>query len=82
MMPFSSNASRSGSSVAGSSCRSIAVAAKPRISPTNRAWNAATSSLTGPGRVPISRAALAMKQPPGNVRRLRWSKNASHTAAS
>ena len=39
-------------------------------------------SLTGPVRVPISRAALAMKEPFGQVCRSRCPKNASHTAAS
>ncbi len=82
MMPFSSKASRSGSSPAASSFLARAVAAKPRIRSPNRAWNPATRSLTGPGRVPSSRAALAMKQPPGNVWRSRCSKNASQTAVS
>jgi hypothetical protein len=82
IMPFSSKASRSGSSLAGSSLLARAVAAKPRIRSPNWDWNAAIRSLTGPGRAPISRAALAMKQPPGKVCRSRCSKNASHTAVS
>ena len=67
MMPFSSKASRSGSSLPGSSCWASAVAAKPRSSAPNWDWNAAIRSLTGPGLVLISRAALAMKDPAGNV---------------
>ena len=65
MIPYSSKASRSGSSRAGSSCCSSAVTAKPRTSATNSDCKAATRSLTGPGRVPISSAAATKKQPPG-----------------
>ena len=82
MMPFSSNVRASGSSWSGSSCCSSAVATNWRISAVNPLWNAAISSLTGPGRVPISRTAPAKKQPPGNVCRARWSKKASQTATS
>jgi hypothetical protein len=82
MMPFSSKASRSGSSLPGSSCWASAVTAKPRSSAPNSAWKAAIRSVTGPGLVLISSAALAMKDPAGNARRSRWAKNASHTAVS
>ena len=56
---------------AGSSCCSSAVAAKDRSSAVNPDWMAATRSLTGPGRVPISSAVAAKKQPPGKTRRCR-----------
>jgi hypothetical protein len=82
MMPFSSKASRSGSSPAASSSLASAAAAKPRISAPNLDWNSAIRSLTGPGRAPVSSATPAMKQPPGNARRSRCAKNASHTAVS
>jgi hypothetical protein len=55
----------------GSSCCSSAVAAKDRSSAVNPDWMAATRSLTGPGRVPISSAVTAKKQPPGKTRRCR-----------
>src|SRR5262249_34077602 len=70
-MACSSKASRSGFSRAGSSCWSIAVAAKAASWAVNPAVMAATRSLTGPGRVPISSAVAAKKQPPGKTRRSR-----------
>ncbi len=54
-------------------------APNPRTSATNPDWKAATRSLTGPGRVPISSAALARRETPGEVQRRRWSEKASHT---
>ena len=45
MMPFSSKVSASGSSSAGSSCRSSAVTTNWRISAVNPPWNAAISFL-------------------------------------
>ena len=71
MNPWSSNVRASGSSSDGTSPRSMAATTSWRTSPVNRIWKAATRSLTGPGRVPISRAATAKKHPPGNVRRRR-----------
>jgi hypothetical protein len=68
--------------IPGSSCLPTAVGGESADQRAELGLERGDQSLTGPGRAPISRAALAMKQPPGNVRRSRCAKNASHTAVS
>ena len=80
-MPFSSKASRPGSS----SADSLFWPGPPRaaIRSPNRDSKRRDQVLDrGPGRTPVSRAAPAMKNRRGKVRRSRCAKNASHTAAS